>query len=85
MMLPGAPHAIIERFVDDLDTTLRGIVAALRTGEPPVPMPRLRNDQIALQRNLDERRDPALEILGSETDLIVDSVNTMSAILTRST
>jgi uncharacterized membrane protein YccC len=80
---PGSPHAVIERFVADLDATLRAIVDALRTGEFGGTLPPLRNDQIALQRNLDEQRDPALEILGSETDLIVDSVNSMSAILAR--
>jgi hypothetical protein len=43
----------------------------------------LRNDQIALKRILDEQGDPAVEVLVSETDLIVDSVNTVAAILAR--
>jgi len=79
----GAPHETIGQFVADLDMALQAIVDALKTGDLAKTLPPLRNDQIALQRNLDERRDPALEILGSETDLIVDSVNAMSAILAR--
>jgi uncharacterized membrane protein YccC len=81
--IPGAPHAIIAQFVDDLDETLRAIVTALRTGDFPDALPPLRNDQIALQRNLAGRHDATVELLGSETELIVDSVNTMAAILAR--
>jgi hypothetical protein len=79
----GAPHAIVERFTRDLDGALRAIVAAQRAGEPPAPLPPLRNDQIALKRILDERRDPVVEVLVSETDLIVDSVNALAALLRR--
>jgi hypothetical protein len=68
----------------DLETTLAAIVAALRSGTPPQALPALRNDQIVLQRNLENAHDPAVDVLGSETDLIVDSVNAMSAILRRS-
>ena len=81
--ITGAPHDHIERLVADLDAALRAIVAALHEGEPLGPLPPLRNDQIALKRILDEQRDPAVEVLVSETDLIVDSVNTVAAILTR--
>jgi hypothetical protein len=81
--ITGAPHATIERFIADLDATLSSIVTALRTGKAPQTLPVLRNDQIALQRNLDEQHDSAVDVLGSETDLIVDSVNAMSAILNR--
>jgi uncharacterized membrane protein YccC len=82
--IPGDPqHPVLDQFITDLDITLRAIVASLRTGEPPAALPPLRNDQIALQRNLDQQRDPAVEILGSETDLIVDSVNSITAILMR--
>jgi uncharacterized membrane protein YccC len=79
----GAPHAIVERFTRDLDAALRTIAAAQRSGEPPGAQPPLRNDQIALKRILDERRDPVVEVLVSETDLIVDSVNALSALLER--
>jgi hypothetical protein len=79
----GAPHAVIERFSADLDTALHLIVAATRSGELPAPLPALRNDQLALQRILDEGRDPAVEVLVSETDLIVDSTNSLASILAR--
>jgi uncharacterized membrane protein YccC len=79
----GAPHAAIERFSGDLDLALRRIVAAQRSGEAPEPLPPLRNDQLALQHILDEGRDPAVEVLVSETDLIVDSTNTLASILAR--
>jgi uncharacterized membrane protein YccC len=80
----GAPHAIVERFSRDLDTALRAIVAAQRSGDAPEDLPPLRTDQIALKRILDERRDPLVEVLVSETDLIVDSVDTLAALLARS-
>jgi uncharacterized membrane protein YccC len=80
----GAPHAILERFSGDLDASLRAFVAAVREGAPLGPLPPLRNDQIALKRILDERRDPVIEVLVSETDLIVDSVNALAATLARS-
>jgi uncharacterized membrane protein YccC len=79
----GAPHAVIQRFTGDLDTALRAIVAAQRSGEAPERLPALRDDQIALQRILAERRDPVVEVLVSETDLIVDSTNTLAMILAR--
>lgn len=79
----GAPHAVIERFTGDLDLALRRIVTAQRSGDAPEPLPALRSDQLALQRILEEGRDPAVEVLVSETDLIVDSTNTMAAILGR--
>jgi uncharacterized membrane protein YccC len=83
--IAGAPHALIERFVGDLETALRAIVFALRNGEPPAELPPLRPDLIALKRVLDEQRDPAVEVLVSETDLIVDSVETVAAIVARAT
>jgi uncharacterized membrane protein YccC len=81
--IAGAPHEQIERLAGDLDVALLAIVESLHAGEPPAPLPPLRNDQIELKRMLDEQRDPAVEVLVSETDLIVDSVNTVAAILAR--
>lgn len=81
--ITGAPHEHIERLVSDLDAALLATVKSLHGGDPPGPLPPLRQDQIALKRILDERGDPAVEVLISETDLIVDSVHTMAAILAR--
>jgi uncharacterized membrane protein YccC len=83
--ITGAPHEQIARLVGDLDVALRAIVEALHAGEPPGPLPPLRGDQIALKQILEERRDAAVEVLISETDLIVDSANTIVAILARGT
>ncbi|HEY5350583.1 MAG TPA: FUSC family protein [Candidatus Lustribacter sp.] len=79
----GARNEHVERLARDLDIALLAIVEALRGSQPPNPLPPLRDDQIALKRVLDDRRDPAVEVLVSETDLIVDSVNTLAAILAR--
>lgn len=79
----GAPHTAIERFIADLDAALRAVVEGLRTGDFPNSLQPLRNDQIAFAQHLEADHDPALDILGSETDLMVDSVNSMSAILAR--
>jgi uncharacterized membrane protein YccC len=81
--ISGAPHELIERFIADLDVALRAIVEALRSSQAPAPLPPLRADQVELKRALDEQHDPAVEVLVSETDLIVDSVDTMAAILSR--
>jgi uncharacterized membrane protein YccC len=81
--ITGAPHTLIERFESDLDVALHAIVSALRNGEPPGPLPPLHDDQTALKRVLAEYNDPAVEVLVAETDLIVDSVNTIAAILSR--
>ena len=78
-----AADAPAGRFVADVDAALQIIVAALRSGGRPGALPPLRNDQIALRNSLERRRDPAVEVLVSETDLIVDSVNTMAAVLAR--
>jgi hypothetical protein len=79
----GAPHELIDRFVADLDAALRTIADALRNGKTTAELPPLRADQIVLQRALDEHGDPALEVLISETDLIVDSVETIAGIISR--
>ena len=76
----GAPHAIIERFAADLDTALAAIAGALRAGEGPLRLPPLRNDQIALKHLLDAGPDPAVEVLVTETDLIVDSTNMLAGL-----
>jgi uncharacterized membrane protein YccC len=79
----GAPHAIVERFSTDLDTALRRIANAQRSGEAPEPLPPLRNDQIALKAILAAGRNPVVEVLVSETDLIVDGVNSLASLLAR--
>jgi uncharacterized membrane protein YccC len=79
----AAPHELIDHFAADLDIALRSLVEALHNGDAPAAFPPLRDDQIALKRALDERGDPAIAVLASETDLIVDSVDTIAAVIGR--
>ncbi len=79
--ITGAPHALIDQFAGDLDIAMHALVHALRSGEPPADLPPLRADQIALRRALDERGDPAVEVIVAETDLIVSGVEKVAAIL----
>lgn len=79
----GATHDLIEGFAAGLDVALRALVEALRSDRAAEPLPRLRDDHEALQRALDERGDPAVQVLVSESDLIVDAVNSIAAILER--
>jgi uncharacterized membrane protein YccC len=79
--ITGAPHALIDQFAGDLDIALHALVHALRNGEAPAVLPPLRADQIALRRALDERGDPAVEVIVAETDLIVSGVEKVAGIL----
>jgi uncharacterized membrane protein YccC len=79
--IPGAPHVLIDRFAGDVDIALHALVHALRNGEAPGDLPPLRDDQIVLRRALDERHDPAVEVLVAETDLIVSGVEKVAGIL----
>jgi uncharacterized membrane protein YccC len=79
----GATHELIERFAGDLDVALHALTEALRSGSAAAPLPPLRDDYIALQRAFDERGDPTVQVLVSESDFIVDAVNTMAAITAR--
>jgi len=74
---------LIERFAGDLGVALRAIAEALRTGGRAEPLPPLRAHQIALERALAEQGDPAVEVLVSESDLIVDGINTIGSITER--
>jgi hypothetical protein len=81
--ISGAPHELIERFAGDVDAALGAIVAALHDGTTAPALPPLRAHQIALERSLDEGGDPAVEVLVSETDLVVDGIDTIAAVLSR--
>ncbi len=81
--IEAAPHELIDHFAADLDVALRALAEALRNGDTPAAFPPLRDDQIALERALDERGDMAIAALASETDLIVDSVDTIAAVIAK--
>jgi uncharacterized membrane protein YccC len=81
-----ALHAGLERGVDAplpgvaplralIDRRLAGLAAAIRAGQPAGEMPELRRAHLAL-------RGAAAERLGPETDIMVDALNTIAALLT---
>ena len=57
-------------------TSFRTLAAALRGGTPPAVLPPLRETHSKLQPNT----DPAL---AEQTDVLVDSVNTLASLLQR--
>lgn len=67
------PVAGIARLTTQMTASLRALAAALRTGAPVPALPPLRQTQLALAAGSGVLRD--------ETDLMVDSVNTMAALL----
>jgi Fusaric acid resistance protein-like len=70
----GQAHAVpgAKQFVDDVDTAFARVTDAVRSGLPPGPLAPLRQDHAALAA------DPAI---GVETDMMVDSLNTMAELL----
>ena len=82
-----ALHAGLERGVAEatpglsdltaqLSEALRALAASVRSGTIPAPMPPLRQTHLALP-------PAAQDLVGQETDLMVDSINTMAEILSR--
>ena len=61
---------------DQIVTSFRTLAAALRGGTPPAVLPPLRETHSKLQPNT----DPAL---AEQTDVLVDSVNTLASLLQR--
>lgn len=76
-------QSALETLVDELDTSLRSIGRALRDDTDLEALPRLRDAQVDLKRAYDETPESNLAALVSETDLLVDSVETIAGILHR--
>lgn len=74
-------QSAVETLADELDASMRSIVRAIRDDEDLEPLPRLRDAQVALKRAYDQTPDSSLAALVSETDLLVDSVETMAGIV----
>ena len=81
-----ALHAGLERGVREpvrgmaelaaqMTESLASLATAVRAGTPPSPLPPLRQTQLAL--------GPTDALVGEETDLMVDSVNTIASLLQR--
>ncbi len=69
----AAPVGGVDALAGQMTTSLRGLADALRRGIPPPLLPPLRQTQLALASGHGLLRD--------ETDLMVDSVNTIAALL----
>jgi hypothetical protein len=68
---------------DEIDASFAIIEDALRRHEDPAPLPQLRDAQIALTARLDELPGGDDSSLGADTDLMVDSLNTIAHVLHR--
>lgn len=67
-----------------LEEAMDALAAALRARPIAAPsLPALRDTQILLKRKLDAHPGPDLEAIVAETDLMVDSVDTMADVLRR--
>jgi len=80
---PGRPAAHLAALREGLAASYAGLASALRESRAPEAGPPLRELQLALERELRASTDPEAASLLSETDLIVDSANTMADILRR--
>jgi uncharacterized membrane protein YccC len=80
---PVAPGAKLEALRDGLLRSYDGLARALRDAGSPVEQPPLRELQIALDRELAARAGEPAASVAAETDLLVDSANTMADIIRR--
>jgi uncharacterized membrane protein YccC len=78
-----ASRETLRTFIDDFETAMAFVVRALRDGTAAAPLPRLRDDQTALARAVAAEPDAHWEILVSETDVLVDGVDTIADLLRR--
>ena len=69
--------------IDELDAAMRDLARALHDGTRAQPLPALRAAQTDLVRAASHDERAALRALISETDLMVDAVETMAAALVR--
>jgi len=70
------PAPEMSRFSADMQTSLTLLADAVRSSTPPPPLPPLRQTQLALGKSVSH-------LLGEETDLMVDGVNTIAELLRR--
>jgi hypothetical protein len=72
----GIPEPVrgVDALATEMTESLTALANAVRTGTPPPPLPPLRQTQRALSSGADA-------LLGDETDLMVDSINTIAELL----
>ncbi|MDE2573160.1 MAG: FUSC family protein [bacterium] len=71
----------LRELAEQLDGAMRVLAQALREHMAPAPLPPLRKIQSALADALRRDSDPDSTVLASETDLQVDSIDTMAELL----
>ena len=77
------PREKLTTLTDELEAGLGIVSDALRRHADPEPLPHLRDAQIALAKRLDASPGGDDTSLAADTDLMVDSVNTMAHVLHR--
>ena len=70
-----APVPGMDRLAEQMTSALAALAASVRAGTPPPPLPDLRATQLAL--------GATDALVQDETDLMVDSVNTIASLLTK--
>jgi uncharacterized membrane protein YccC len=78
-----ASRDVLARLIADFDTAMAIVVRSLRDVATPAPLPPLRDDQTALARAVAADPDAHWEVLASETDVLVDSADTIAELLRR--
>jgi uncharacterized membrane protein YccC len=77
------PRTDLREFADGLERSLGEIATALRERRAPDALAPLREIQLAFVERVTDAADPRARALVSETDLMVDSTNTMADVLLR--
>jgi len=73
----------LETLISDVEAAFAIVVEALRTTTSPAALPPLRDDQTVLARALSAEPEAHWELLVSETDVLVDSIDTIAELLRR--
>jgi uncharacterized membrane protein YccC len=79
----AAAESSLRKLADALDAALAEIARALRERRTPAPLPPLRDLQLEIAKRLGDEENPLDRALVSETDLLVDSTNTMAELFAR--
>ncbi len=80
---PAVNTSKLPTLASEIDASFGILEDALRRHEDPAPLPQLRDAQIALAKRLDETPGGDDSSLGADTDLMVDSLNTIAHVLHR--
>jgi uncharacterized membrane protein YccC len=73
----------LEKLIADLGASVAIVVAALHAGTSPPELPPTRDDQSVLARAVEAEPDAHWEVLVTETDVLVDSIDSIGDLLRR--